>query len=260
MSDEEITELMSELPLIINEKLFDEAQNHSTKDSFIEDIKNTAWLVGKAYAKNLINSTVTLLKPESDRIPMSEYKPNSRRLRHYTGTVQSSAGIPAEQIAISLTHSSVDAVKKSYIDIPADAQALMDKNRTDSAFLVAAASGEFAEQLKNRISNSIEENQAVIEDLEAGNLGKSASLPMCKGCSKTKPISCYGCHNFHPLATGNHRYYLGILKDEYDAKKQAGYTGLQMAMYEHQMNKIKITIYFCDLVLNTLENKDVEAE
>ena len=260
MSNDEIVNLMPELPLIINPKLLEEAKKHTTKDSFIESVRNIAWLMSKSYNLNLLSLTVSMLKPESDRVTMSEYTVNSRRVRHYTATVQSSAGIPAEQIAISLTHSSLDAVKKNYIDIPADVQALMDNNRTDSAFLVAAASGEFAEKLKNRVSSSIAENEAVIEDLEAGNLGKSASLPMCKGCSKTKPISCYGCHNFHPIATGNHRYYLGIVKDEYDAKRQAGYKGLQLAMYEHQMNKIKITIYYCDLVLKTLNNKDVEAE
>ncbi|WP_026973160.1 hypothetical protein [Aliagarivorans marinus] len=254
MSENEITDLMSSLPLIINDSIFEESKRHVNKKDYVSAMLSKSWLISKSYAKRLIDNCVAQLKPESDRLPASEYKVNSRRLRHYTGTVQSSRGTPVEQISISLTHSSLDAVKKSYIDLPADVQAQMDIKRSDSEFLVAAASGHFSEELKNRVSTSIDENEAVIEDLEAGNLGKSASLPMCRGCSKTKPISCYGCHSFHPLAEGNHRYYLGIVKKEYDAKKEAGFTGLQLAMYEHQMKKIKITIHYCDLAVKALES------
>ncbi|PMM56696.1 hypothetical protein [Vibrio lentus] len=256
MSDDEIIALMIELPLVINEVLFNEAKKYECKHAFVKSVKNTSWFMSQSYATRLIAGTIATLRPCSDRLPDTEYTVNSRRLRHYAGTVQSAAGVPVEQIAASLTHSTLDAVKQSYIDIPPDVQAEIDNKRTDSGFLVAAATGVFAEELRKRISNSIEENEAAIEDLEAGELGKSASLPMCKGCSQTKPISCYGCHSFKPLATGNHRHFYTIVKAKHKAKKKAGYTGLQLAMLEHQMHKIAATIHYCDLALKALSNNE----
>jgi hypothetical protein len=254
ITDVEIFDLIKDLPLLINEKLIEAIRESTSKEDVLNTIKTKTWLLGRNQCRVFIDNFFQNLNSDSDRVSQSEYKITSKRFRHYTGTQLSLAGESAEVIASTLTQSSIDAAKRYYIHIPPDVQAEIDNKRVDSSFLVQAASGKFVNALRSRISNAVNENEITITQLESGDLGKSASLPACQGCTKTKPMSCYGCINFRPLSTGNHRHYLTIAKKEYEEKRNAGFTGLHLAMYEHQIKKIEITAYYCDLALKAIEN------
>ena len=255
ISEEEVADLLQELPLLINEDLIDEIKSSNTTTEAISIIKNNTWLIGRNKCRVLVDNFFKNLNSDSDRVPKSEYKVTSKRFRHYTGTTLSLANETPETIASALTQSSTDAAKKYYIHIPPDVQAQIDNTRIDSKFLVQAANGGFVKALRNRISTSVKENEVTIEQIECGELGKSASLPACQGCTKTKPLSCYGCINFKPLASGNHKHYLSIALNNYEDKRKAGFTGLHLAMYEHQIRKIEVTIHYCDAALKALSNK-----
>ncbi|MDA8646816.1 hypothetical protein N9L54_05240 [Porticoccaceae bacterium] len=252
LSMEEVIEQVLKLPVIMKFTIQDEFKSHDTKQSLFQAIDKDSWLNDGNQINTYITAQGKQLRFESDRLPQSEYSISTTRLRHYSGTTIKLRGGSDEEIAEALTQTSTQAAKKYYVDMPADAQAQMDNNRVDADFLVAAASGNFADQLKSQVTDSIDENEEVIESMEAGNLGKSAAAPMCRGCSLTKPVACYGCSFFKPLANGNHRQQLAVLTAEYEAKKLAGFTGNQIAMYEQQIRKIQLTIIVCDNALKLL--------
>ena len=252
LSTQEVIEQVLKLPVIMKFTVQEEFKAHDTKQSLFQAIDKDSWLNDGAQINTYFTAQAKQLAFESDRLPKSEYLVNSTRLRHYCGTTKKLAGDSDEEIAEALTHTSTQTAAKYYIDMPADAQAQMDNNRVDADFLVAAASGNFADQLKTQVTDSIDENEEVIESMEVGTLGKSAAAPMCRGCSLTKPIACYGCSFFKPLANGNHRQQLAVLTAEYESKKHAGFTGNQIAMYEQQIRKIQLTIIVCDNALKLL--------
>ena len=254
LSTVEVIEQVWKLPVIMRFTIQDEFKAHDTKQGLLQEIDKTSWLNDKSQINAYFAGQANQLGFESDRLPRSDYSVTATRLRHYCGTTKKLAGDSDEEIAEALTHTSTQTAAKYYIDMPADAQAQMDNNRVDADFLVAAASGDFAHQLKTQVTDSIDENEEVIESMEAGTLGKSAAAPMCRGCSLTKPIACYGCSFFKPLANGNHRQQLAVLTAEYEAKKHAGFTGIQIAMYEQQIRKIQLTIIVCDNALKLLPN------
>lgn len=241
----EVNELIDSFPLIIDDTVFDTNLQGKNVVEALAALKEGSRFYPVASISALLQGAIRQLQPESDRVPSDSFSVSFNRFRHSIGTTMIAEGYQRPVISATLSHSDIRSID-SYIDIPADVQAKIDGIRDDVEFLKAAVNGEFAAKLKKRITHAIEENEAVIDELDCGKLGSSASAPMCYSCTLTKPISCYGCHNFKPLATANHREYLAKAISEYEEKRKTN-SHLQLSAIRRQIKKIQLTIYYCDI-------------
>ena len=185
----------------------------------------------------------------SDRVIDMSYGPN--RVRHDQATEMAADGYGKAHIAAKLGNT--PRVAGRYVDMSPELRAAADQKMQSDKTLPDAFAGRFAEQVRQAVTTNIEDNEVAIEDLEIGAMGKSAHLPHCLSCSNGRPIACYGCAEFRPLSTGNHREFLTKVQSEYDKKKDAGYPDKALYAHSHKIKAIKATIIACDAVNKPLQ-------
>ncbi len=248
----QLEELFSVLPVILNTTIFDVASKARLKATSAEHVYQRL-LAGNWYcSSDVIKDTPQALKKklhfESFRLLPDEYNLNLTRMRHTKGTRMPQSGFSRPATAAALTHLGIGSVS-IYFDVTPEQQAELDDARGDTDLLISAAEGHFEKMLKARIIDEMKEHEDEIFDLDAGKLGKRESLPMCRGCTETKPLSCYGCTNFKPLLTADHNQFLMKVEQEYQ-EKQAFYKPHQMQGLTDMMLKIKLTIKVCNHLLD----------
>ncbi|HAT6803313.1 TPA: hypothetical protein JAN03_14930 [Citrobacter freundii] len=251
ISPADINKLVKQMPVIPRMNYPSDLTSFNTKDALTFSLRNQDTMSLKCDIAAYLKSYFKLIEPESDRLTKKKYKLSANRFRHTLVTNMISEGYEPGVISAMLCHTDENSFL-NYVDIPADVQHKIDTLRDDADFLVNAANGMFSMALRERITDSISENEKVIEELNAGILGKSASLPMCRSCKEAKPVCCYGCINFRPLISANHHIYLTKMVKEYYEKINNGYSKLALSSYESIIKKIRLTIYHCEILKKSL--------
>lgn len=252
LTKNQIKKVLSNLPVILNTTIFDITNKAKQKKASTEQIYHQLlednWYCTSDVIKNAPQVLKKKLNFESYRLSPDEYNLNLSRMRHTKGTRMLQSGCSPPETAAALTHSGIGSVK-IYFDVTPEQQKELDDARGDTKLLINAAEGHFEKMLKARIIDEMKEYEDVIIDLDTGKLGRGESLPMCKGCIETKPLSCYGCTNFRPLLTADHSQFLMNVEQECQ-EKQAFYQPHQMQGLTDMMLKIKLTIKVCNRLLD----------
>ncbi|ELA7276260.1 hypothetical protein Q9Y00_004739 [Vibrio parahaemolyticus] len=249
----ELNQLILNLPVILNPRIFEKIKSSNLKNISVDKLYSELLDENWYYPKDIIRHSISVLKKrlhfESFRIHPDEYNITATRMRHTKGTRMRQANFSRPATAAALTHAGIGSVNK-YYDVTPDELAELDDARGDTNLLIAAAEGHFEKMLKERIVEKLNDVESVIGDLNSGNLGESAHLPMCKGCTEAKPLSCYGCSNFKPLLTANHSHFLVQAENEYKEKLEY-YQPHQMQGLADIILRIKLTIKVCSRILNS---------
>lgn len=202
LNNEELSDLRGRLPVFPDVKLFTMQFNKQTlltslsmNTKSFHKSSSTLWELLSDFSKRHFTSHL-----RSERVDSEKLTVGNNRIRHTALTNGARKGNEGAELA-QLTGVTLDAVKP-YIDLSNDARREIDEALSDNRML-----NQFGRipvvDLQSQPGfvhlNELDEEIAII-----------TAPHDCNSCKSDlgKPLGCYPCPNFKPLATANHQYYL----------------------------------------------------
>ncbi|MGR5093875.1 hypothetical protein ACPV5O_25485 [Vibrio maritimus] len=199
----EIVDIKNRLPFLFDLKLF--STNFKSKRSLFSSLGYNSKSFHKSAPNlnNLLQDFVSIhLSPllRSDRLEASKLKVNNNRIRHTSFTNGSRKGLSPAQLAAlgGVTEKAV----RHYVDLTNEARVEINKALENNQILNSFGRISIAELHKS--TGYIEVNEY---DEEISVISNPNDCNSCKSILG-KPLACYPCPNFKPLANANHQQYL----------------------------------------------------
>lgn len=171
---------------------------------------------------------------ESDRQVDIAKTFGSTRARHTVGTNLARKGYDKLTIAMQLGNTPKAA--GYYIDLLPEDRDKIDSEITGLKILAKKFSGTVVFEANHK-NAEIHLNQKP--------LGESCNTNGCLSCSSERPLQCYGCENFRPLATADHEEMLVIAEKRMRYQINLGAEHAVLAPIKININNIKATIIAC---------------
>lgn len=190
----------------------------------------------------IINKTffTALGKVESDRGADMTTSLGTVRLRHTLGTNLARRGY--SPLAISGQLGNTPKAAKYYIDMLPEDRLEIDNQIKGLKKLADRFSGEIVTELL-KPDNILSNNNEVY--------GESSLPTKCVSCVGDRPLFCYGCSNFRPLADGNHTSILDDVRKTVEVRKNLGCDDLVLAPLYNSIKNIEATIIACKSFLES---------
>lgn len=177
----------------------------------------------------------------SDRGVNVNKSAGSRRFRHTVGSMLALKGFDILTISNSLGVTPKAA--KYYIDLMPESRRQIDEKVKDLRSL--------AKRFIGHVVTRVEQNNAIYD--ESGFVcGGVENASACLICTDARPIGCYGCENFRPLASANHQEVLKQVKKIHDNWLEAGADGVVLAPIRNKIKSIEATIIACEREMTKL--------
>jgi hypothetical protein len=175
---------------------------------------------------------------QSERIDRTKLTVGNNRIRHTALTNAARKGCLGPELA-QLTGVTLDAVK-SYVDLSNEARCDINNALSDNHILNGFGRIPIVElqSQKGFIQlNELDEELAVIS--------KPHDCSSCKS-NLGKPLGCYPCQNFKPLAEANHQYYLDKAERKLALNSVPNTNALSTRKLREVVFYIQATIQACD--------------
>ena len=162
----------------------------------------------------------------------------NNRIRHTVLTNAALNGSTVEEIA-AITGVVTDTVA-IYIDF-----SLRARQQINSAFEDNDLINLFA---TNTIHDVLQRPEFAVRNAYGDTFGELEEHRYCGGCKKElpKPLGCYGCNNFHPLADADHRSELTKAEQKYAINLKQGQPERSLRPLKLAIREIKAVIVECD--------------
>ncbi len=233
----ELLELVNPMPMFPHEALW------SQKVASIDVFKGLFTLHSTYMHSNeaAIAMKIKTIPVASERVPKCVVTNN--RIRHTVLTRGAQSGLTAEQLA-KITGVTVPAVRH-YIDLDYASRRQIDSEYIGNVFL-------------NKVFNlekiPVAEDEDCIVDSNFNAVGGAKAKSLCGNCATLlgRPLGCYGCPNFQPIAEADHRAVLKVAEDKLAVNQSALLNPLMLGSIEKlkiQIEWVKVTIIVCDEAL-----------
>lgn len=104
----------------------------------------------------------------------------------------------------------------------------------------------------NRIQDVLSKPEFCVKNNFGEVFGELENSSYCGGCKVqlSKPLGCYICDNFHPLANANHKEELKKAQQKYEINLKNGQPQRSLRLLEEVITTIKSIIIECDRIKN----------
>jgi len=240
LSIAEQKDVLTKLPMLFHGDLL--VAKFTTKAVFLTSINESseafhcdAGIVGQCSI-----SEFKLLNTPSDRVMKLKYSPN--RQRHTIGTRLGVKGAHKTVIAAALGHSDLSSAKE-YVDMTVDMMRAINATVEGMETLQNVFEGRLIDDIPAEVIH-IQTYQA-----ESGLTDMGSGQTDCRQCDRERPLHCYGCPNFRPLKTADHRIMYDEALCRYDQNIKLGVSEADLASLRNAIKSVAITIKACDAVL-----------
>jgi len=251
LNKDELLEIRGRLPLFPDLSLF--SMRFNDKETLFKSLSMQSKSLHKA--SELIMSSLKSFSDryfspylQSERIDSTKIRVSNNRIRHTVLTNGGRKGLEGGALA-EITGVTIDAVR-AYVDLTNEVRADIDNALADNEVLNSFGRISVAD-LQSQTGfiqlNEFDEEVAVI------------SAPHdCSSClsSLSKPLGCYPCHNFKPLADANHHYYLEKAERKLALNSASSTSPLVTRKLTEVVIYIKATIKACE----AWKCKEIEME
>ncbi|HCE3305629.1 TPA: hypothetical protein NG563_000410 [Vibrio parahaemolyticus] len=203
LNKHELLEIRNKLPFLFDLELF--SIEFYNKEALFRSLSNHSQSFHKS--ENNLNSLLQgftsryfVKHLQSNRIDASKLKVTNNRIRHTALTNGARKGMSSPELA-SMTGVTQKAVA-CYIDLTNEARSEIDKALADNQILNNF--GRISVANLQQTAGFVQLNEFDEEIAAISNPNE------CNSCNSAlgKPLACYPCPNFKPLADANHHYYL----------------------------------------------------
>ncbi|UYM17078.1 hypothetical protein [Endozoicomonas euniceicola] len=231
------------LPILIDCDVFErnsiaKGKLPKNEDEFISILSETS------YAFHSINTSYTgftngLSEVKSDRGINVLKSLGARRIRHTMGSNLALRGYECIQISNMLGNTPKAA--KYYIDLLPDARLEIDNKITALKPLSERFLGKV-------ITETINSNNNIFDkDLK---IGESQCTKNCENCLAERPLYCYGCDNFRPIATADHLSIKIKAENILETRRSSGCDEKVLSPIKIAIKDIEATILACKIYLD----------
>ena len=203
LNKDELREIKGRLPFFYDLSLF--STNFQDKNNLFKSLsmKSSAFHKTDTNLNSLLQGfDKSYLSPhlKSERIESYKLKVNNNRIRHTALTNGARKNMPSEALA-AITGVTMGAVTP-YVDLTNDARAEIDNALANNHILNNFGRISVVELQSEPGYIQLNEFEEEIGVIESPN--------DCSSCKSNlgKPLACYPCSNFKPLAEADHQYYL----------------------------------------------------
>ena len=164
----------------------------------------------------------------------------ANRARHTVGTNLSRKGY--DELTIAMQLGNTPKAAGYYIDLLPDDRIEINNQVLGLRTLSERFLGKVIHKTEG-VDKEINFNSVVV--------GNSSNISGCISCSGDRPLQCYGCSNFRPLANADHEPMLRLAEERLEYQKSLGADVAVLAPLKIRINDIKATILACKKSLSS---------